>query len=362
MRPRPSARACGAVAAVSIALLAAPGNAGAQTAPPGPVAPPSPDTTDNNAQLAAGASQLAIGSSFLQRLGREATSGFAARDHSGGGGASRAIVEPIYRAWGEVYGIDARTGPQGSFVGDRRSTLGGVAGIGATLAPGVSLGISVDQSRSKIDVPLALQSATLDLTQIGVNGAYANGPWTLAFAAVHGFAQIDATRQTLLGNTLAGYRGRLDGVLGEINYAHTLGQSRIVPKLAVEYVVARTDGFAETGGFNPVTVAAARGERARLLAGAEIGHYWIVGQQAVDVSAYGKFVDNVVQNMSTVQVSLGNNAVFVQGLRESATGADAGAAVSFIMSRTARLYANYDGRFRNGFTSHQGTFGLELKW
>jgi uncharacterized protein with beta-barrel porin domain len=362
MRPRPSARACGAAAAVSIALLAAPGDADAQTAPPPPA--PLPNVTDNNAQLAAGASQFAIGSSFLQRLGREATYGFAARDHSGGGGASQATAEPIYRAWGEVYGIDARTGPQGSFVGDRRSTLGGVAGIGATLAPGFSVGVSVDQSRSRIDVPLALQSATLDLTQIGVNAAYTDGRWTVAFAAVHGFAQIDATRQTLppFGSARAGYRGSLDGVLGEINYAYTFGQSRIVPKLAVEYVAARTDGFAETGGFNPVTVAAARGERARLLAGAEIGHYWIVGQQAIDVSAYGKLVGNVVQNMGTVQVSLGNTAVFVQGLRESATGADAGAAVSFIMSRTARLYANYDGRFRDGFTSHQGTFGLELKW
>lgn len=358
MRRQPAVRACGLAATVSAAaLLATAGDARAQIAPP-----PFPNPTDSNAQLAAGASQLDIGSSFLQRLGREAAYGFAARDHSGGGGASQATAEPAYRAWAETYGIDARTGPQGFFVGDRRSTLGVVGGIGATLAPGLSLGVSVDQSRSKIDVPLALQNATLDMTQIGVNGAYTSGRWTVAFAAVHGFAQIDSTRQTLLGNALAGYRGRLDGVLGEVNYAYTFGQSRIVPKLAVEYVVARTEGFAETGGVLPVTVAGARGERARLLAGAEIGHYWIVGGQAIDVSAYGKFVDNLAQDMSAVRVSLGNNAVSVQGLRESATGADAGGAISLVMSRTARLYAGYDGRFRNGFTSHQGTFGLELKW
>ena len=358
MRRRPPLRACGLAAAASaVALLGAPGDARAQIAPP-----PFPGATDGNAQLAAGASQLEIGSSFLQRLGREAAYGFAARDQSGGGGASQATADPVYRAWAETYGIDARTGPQGFFVGDRRATLGVVGGIGATLAPGFHVGVSVDQSRSKIDVPLARQNATLDLTQLGVNGAYTSGPWTVAFAAVHGFAQIDSTRQTLLGPALAGYRGRLDGVLGEVNYAYAFGQSRIVPKLAVEYVVARTDGFAEAGGFLPVTVAGARGERARLLAGAEVGHYWIAGGQAIDVSAYGKFVDNFVQDMSAIQVSLGNNAVFVQGLRESAAGADAGAAVSFIMSRTARLYASYDGRFRNGFTSHQGTFGLELKW
>lgn len=358
MRHRPAARPCGLAAAASIAaLLAASGDARAQIAT-------TPNLTDNNAHLAVGASQLDIGSSFLQRLGREAAYGFAARDNAGGSGAPQASAEPIYRAWAETYGIDARTGAQGSFVGDRRRTLGVVGGIGATLAPGFSVGVSVDQSQAKIDVPLAAQNATLDMTQIGINAAYATGRWTMSFAAVHGFGRIDSTRQTLpaFGNALASYRGSVDGVLGEINYAYTFGQSRIVPKLALEYVVARTDGFAESGGFNPVTVAAARGERARLLAGAEVGHYWIVGQQAIDVSAYGKFVDNFVQNMSTVEVSLGNNAVVVQGLRESTTGTDAGAAVSFIMSRTARLYANYDGRFRNGFTSHQGTFGLELKW
>ena len=160
----------------------------------------------------------------------------------------------------------------------------------------------------------------------------------------------------------AAYDGRIDGVLGEISYYHAIGQSRIVPKLNLEYVVAHTDGFREFDGLDPVTVADAHAERARVMAGAEIGHYWIVGQQVVDVSAYGKFVDNFAQNISAVQVSLGANSVAIQGIRESMYGADAGAGLSWIISRTARLYVNYDGRFRDGFTSHQGTLGLEVKW
>jgi outer membrane autotransporter protein len=52
----------------------------------------------------------------------------------------------------------------------------------------------------------------------------------------------------------------------------------------------------------------------------------------------------------------------MQGIRESRYGADAGAGLSWSMNRTARLYANYDGKFRDGFTSHQATLGLELKW
>jgi len=342
--------------AAAAAFLCGASNARAQSTAP------FPGSTNNNSQFSVNAAQFDLGSSFLQRLAREATRGATSRDNSGGGGASQSTVDPTYRVWAEGYGLVARTDAQGTFVGDKRKTAGIVGGIGATIAPGLNVGFSVDQSRTKIDVPLALQSATLDLTQIGVNASYVNGPWTAAFAAVHGFAQIDSSRTTLFGNALANYRGSIDGVLGELNYTYNFGQSRIVPKVALEYVSARTDGFSEVGGFQPVTVADARGERARVLAGAEIGHYWIIGQQAIDLSAYGKFVDNFSQNVGAVQVNLGGNAINVQGIRESRTGADAGAAASWIISNTARVYANYDGRFRDGFQSHQGTLGVELKW
>jgi len=340
-----------------LTALCAASSASAQFVPP-----PVPHVTDNNSQLSVNASQLDIGSSFLQRLGREATYGYAARDNSGGGGASQSTAEPLYRTWAETYGIRARTEAQGTFVGDKRGTLGVVGGIGATVAPGLNVGFSADQSQTWIDVPLALQTATLGMTQLGINASYSNGPWTVAMVAVHGFAQISSNRTTLLGGAHANYRGSIDGVLGELNYTYSFSQSRIVPKLALEYVSARTDRFSEAGGLNPVTVADGHGERARVLAGAEIGHYWIIGQQAIDVSAYGKFVDNFAQNMGAVQVSLGNNAISVQGIRESRNGADAGAAASWILSNAARLYANYDGRFRDGYQAHQGTLGVELRW
>jgi uncharacterized protein with beta-barrel porin domain len=347
---------------VFAAGFAAVGICGISTADAQFIPPAFPGPTDNNSQFSAHAAQFDIGSNFLQRLGREATYGFAARDNAGGGGASRTTTEPLYRTWAESYGTSAHTAAQGTFVGDRRKALGVVGGIGATIAPGLNIGFSADESRTQIDVPLALQSATLGMTQIGVNASYVTGPWAVAIAAVHGFARISSQRATALGSANANYRGSIDGGLGEVSYAYTFGQSRIVPKVALEYVSARTDSFAETGGFRPVSVADAHGERARVLAGAEVGHYWIIGQQAIDVSAYGKFVDNFSQNIGDVQVSLGNNAINVAGVRESRTGADAGAAASWIYSNTVRFYANYDGKFRDGFEAHQGTLGVELKW
>ena len=54
-------------------------------------------------------------------------------------------------------------------------------------------------------------------------------------------------------------------------------------------------------------------DRTRVLVGAEIGHYWILDQKILDLSAYGKFVDNVSQNFSSVAVSLGPQSITVQG-------------------------------------------------
>jgi uncharacterized protein with beta-barrel porin domain len=324
--------------------------------------PPSPGVI--NSDVSAGATVANLGSSFLERLGNQASGGYgrALRSNPGGGGASESTEGPRFRTWGEAYGISASTGAQGDFVGDRRQTWGGVAGIGARIATGVNVGFSVDQSRSKIDVPLAMQSATLDLTQLGFNASVDKGPWTWAIALVHGFGKVNSSRDTGFGLATAGYDARIDGALTELSYYWSKDQNRIVPKAAFEYVRATTGSFQEFGGFDPVMASGATVERARFLLGAEIGHYWIFDGKIFDLSAYGKVVDNVVQNFGSVTVSLGPQSIAVQGIGESRYGADAGASASLSLSNTVRLYANYDGKFRATNQSHQGTLGVELKF
>jgi uncharacterized protein with beta-barrel porin domain len=356
-------RAVAIVFVLILAVAAASPPAQAQIAPR-PTPPPTPSPTDINSDISAGATVTNLGSNFLERLGNQASSGFgsALRNNPGGGGASEATEAPRFRAWGEAYGISARTGAQGDFVGDRRQTWGGVAGLGARVAPGVNVGVSVDQSQTAIDVPLALQSATLDLTQIGVNASVDKGPWTWAIALVHGFGKINSSRDTGVGIANAGYHAHIDGALTELSYYWSLDQSRIVPKAAFEYVHAATGPLQEFGGLDPVMASGATAERSRILMGAEIGRYWIFDQKIFDLSAYGKFVDNVAQNFSSVMVSLGTQSITVQGIGESRYGADAGASASLSLSNTTRLYFNYDGKFRAAMQSHQGTVGVELKW
>jgi len=334
--------------------------------PPGapPPPPPVPFPTDISSDISAGAALTDLGSNFLRRLGNQATYGFdkALGTNPGGGGASESTEGPRFRTWAEAYGASVRTGAIGDFVGDKRTTYGGVAGFGARLAPGVNVGLSVDQSHTGIDVPLAFQSASLDLTQLGFNASVDKGPWTWAIALVHGFGNIHSSRDTGAGIATAGYNARIDGVLTELDYYWSIEQSRIVPKAGFEYVRASTESFQEFGGLDPVMADGATSERARILIGAEIGRYWIFDQKILDLSGYGKFVDNVSQNFSPITVSLGAESITVQGIGESRYGADAGASASLSLTNAVRLYANYDGKFRAASQSHQGTVGAEFKW
>jgi len=334
------------------------------TPTPTPSPTPIPMPTSTNYDQSAGNSALNLGSNFLERLGTQASGGVnrAFRTNPGGGGASASTEDPRYRTWFEGYGISVRTDAQGDFVGDKRKTFGGVAGFGARVAPGVNLGFSVDQSHTDIDVPLALQSATLDLTQIGFNGSVDKGPWTWAFAVVHGFGKVRSSRDTGFGLATAGYRAAVDGALTEISYYWTRDQMRVVPKGALEYVRATSVAFQEAGGLDPLNVGSTALSRARVMIGAEIGRYFIFDQKILDLSAYGKFVDNFDQNLGAVQVSLGSQSIVVPGIGESRYGMDAGASASLSLTNTARLYVNYDGKFRNELTSHQGTVGFEYRW
>lgn len=315
-------------------------------------------TTDPSGS--ANMTMLDLGSRLLERMGNAATWGVnAANNANPGGGGAPAQTGPRYRAYFEGYGLWSTTAPQGAFVGDNRRTFGGVAGFSYAFSPSFTFGATVDQSHSGIDIPNALQSANVDLTQIGVNAVYTHGPWTFVAAGVHGFGRINSRRLTAGPSTaVASYGGTISGAIAEISYYHAIGQGRLIPKLALEYARSHTDGFSETGGLPNFTVSSANGERARLLIGAEIGRYWIVDQHVIDLSAYGKFVDNFMQRAANVSIS----GVTVQGFNESQLGADAGASLSYGINRATRVYANYDGKFRTGFTSHSGTVGLELRW
>ena len=136
--------------ACALALAAVPSAHAQSPAPPPiprqrqptPSPTPLPVPTMINSEISAGNQALNLGSSFLERLGNQATNGFdqSLRNNPGGGGASEATQGPRYRTWGELYGLSTRTDAQGGFFGDHRRTTGGVAGFGAQIVPHVNIG------------------------------------------------------------------------------------------------------------------------------------------------------------------------------------------------------------------------------
>jgi uncharacterized protein with beta-barrel porin domain len=313
-----------------------------------------------------------LGTRYLQLLGglggpTAQASLFGTGPNPGGGGAPAPPAPPRYRVWTELYGVAANTGAQTTFPGDARRTYGGVAGLAMNVTPNATLGLSLDQSRTRIDVTGLPQHATLDLTQIGVNGAYEMGAWTFSAAGVAGFAGIDSTRGTVtFSPATASYRADLWGAIAEASYYVPLGSTRIVPKFGGDWTQTHADAYLETGGgIEAVSVPPADAHRGRIFAGAEVGNTWISGGTVFDLSAYAKGVDILSQGVPILTVSAVSGPaipVTVFGVSESKYGIDAGAMASLRLSPISRLYAVYDGKFRDGFQSHGGTLGLEFRW
>ena len=273
------------------------------------------DPTVINSTVSSGAALTNLGSNFLERLGNQSSNGFnrLQRTNPGGGGASESTEAPRYRTWFEGYGNFTKTGAVGDFVGDSRKTWGGVAGIGARVAPGFNIrpfdrpeplrdrysaGAAIGDDRPDADRLHGLgRQWAVDLGQRG--GARLRQH---QFAPRHRLWPCDRRLQCA-----ARRRPDRDQLLLDQD------QGRIVPKAAFEYVRAPTGALQEFGGLDPVPQQGRRSS-----AGGSCGRggrpLLDIRQKIFDLSAYGKFVDNVLQNFSEITVSLGIQGI-VAGYR-----------------------------------------------
>ncbi len=331
-----------------------------------------------NSHLSAPSAVLDLASKFLRDNASAAAS--SAKNggtlNSLGGGADLAVsgsgdtaARPSYRFWAEGYGLRSKTGAQNTFTGDERKTFGGIAGIGMTLPSGWSAGVSVDQGQTKIDVTGLPQHSRIDLTQIGGNIAYETGPWTFTAALIHGFGDVKAERTDAGGLIKADYDAKLWGSIGEISYYWSSGTGtaawRVVPKVGIDWTRIEIDPFTESGGAIPIIATAQNTERVRGFAGAEVGYSWLVNKAIYDVAGYARVVDIFSQSVDSVLATAANGAALprlVPGVIDDRFEFDAGASASVKLNDALRLYAIYDGRFRDGFTAHAGTIGFEYRW
>jgi len=327
--------------------------------PPQPVAATSADNA-----FSSQSAMFDLGSRFLRTIEDHSTSyaGYTLPNPQGGGAGSDA---PRYRSWVESYGLWSTTGPQGGFVGDDRRSLGGVAGLGANVVPGGWVGLSVDQSHTIIDAPAASQNATLALTQVGVNGSYEFGAWTISGAGIHGDGSVGTVRNTSTGSAGTSFGADLWGAVTELSYYWGLGSARIVPKVGADWLRTHTVAYTETGpSIELASIPDVVRTRTRTFAGAEIGNTWLVDKMLVDLSGYGRFVDIVSQTSPTLLVTspTGASPLLIQGPLDGQYGADAGATLSLRLTQLSRVYLGFESHFRQGYQAYGGTVGGEIKW
>lgn len=323
--------------------------------------------TSANGAISSEFTSFDLGSRFLQSLANHASSsfggGYTLPNPAGGGAGDQ---PPRFRSWVESYGLWSSTAAQGDFVGDHRGSIGGVAGLGTNIAPGAWVGVSVDESHTNIDVPGAMQHGIFDLTQLGLNGSYEFGPWTITGAAVRGFGSVGENRDTTTGPAGASFDGDLWGAISELSYYWGLGNTRIVPKIGFDWVRTHTVAYSESGqSLDVASVPDAVSTRARALAGAEIGHSWMVDTTLIDLSGYGRFVDIVSQSNPTLLVTSATGTqspTLVQGPLEGQYGADAGATLTIRLTPLSRVYLGFESHFRDGYQAYGGTIGGEIKW
>jgi uncharacterized protein with beta-barrel porin domain len=278
--------------------------------------------------------------------------------------AAPAQMSPRYRAWFEGYGSRARTDGQGTYTGDTRKAFGGVAGIGATLAPGVNVGASVDQGHTRTDVNGGTQYGRLDMTQVGLTASFDSGPWTLAVAGSYGFGHIHSARLETGGEAAAFYDTHMWGALAELSYYWSSGHLRVVPKAGLDWAQGTTDSYVESGGTTPVMGSAQTSMRTRAYGGLEVGYANKLNAIDYDISAYGKAIDIVSQDIQALLATPlnGTPALLVPGVPDKRIEIATGTSFGVQLASNTRVYINYDGRFRSDFDSHSGTVGVEFRW
>jgi uncharacterized protein with beta-barrel porin domain len=331
-----------------------------------PCPPPPISSTSVNNTISAEFSAFDLGSRFLRTINDHTLSSFGGGytlPNAEGGGAGN--EPPHYRSWVESYGLWSSTGQQGSYVGDSRHSLGGVAGFGANVAPGGWVGVSIDHSQTNISSPAAAQAATFDLTQVGLNGSYEFGAWTISGGLIRGFGSVGSNRDTPVGPVGTSFGADLCGAITELNYYWGLGSARIVPKIGADWIRTHTVAYTESGSnLFAVSVPDAVGTRTRVFAGAELGNSWLIEKMLFDLSAYGRFADAVEQNQPSLLVTStsGANPLLLQGALEGKEGIDAGTMATLRLTALSRVYLGFESHFRNGYQAYGGTIGGEIKW
>jgi len=272
------------------------------------------------------------------------------------------------KPWVEGYGLFASDGARNGVAGNERQGGGIAAGVGFVLAPGVTVGVALDQGWTHIGLDAVSEHANLQLLQGGVYALFERGPWVGRAAFVYGSGSISTTGDDpMLGaSSKASYSLDTWGVSGEAGYRLTAGPVRVTPLVGIDWQRVSTGGFTETGGFAALTSGGADWDRTRVWVGFETRYLFDLGDRHYAFSGHARAVDAVSgtdRNLVASFVSSPGTPLTITGVGERHQSFDFGAALTALDVRDGlSLYIAYDGRVAGDLDAHAVTGGLKLRW
>ncbi len=260
-------------------------------------------------------------------------------------------VEAGSAGWGEVYHF--RVSQSG-----RRDAWGLAGGFGLALAPGVTLAAGIDHGQLDIDVPGALETGEVELTEIGAALRFDSGPFTASLAAVHGFGNAE-TRRTIIGQSDADYDVRLTGVGLDLSYAIETGGWTLRPGAGLDYISLSTDGFTESDTLGLI-VADQSADRVRASAGLSIERDF--GGVALSASARYLAVLSGDERSLPVAFAIAPGRILDMSAPGEPDGLLLGARLAVPLSPAATFFIGYGGRFGGDYEAHAGTAGIRMRF
>ncbi|MCY7287146.1 MAG: autotransporter domain-containing protein, partial [Cryobacterium sp.] len=267
--------------------------------------------------------------------------------------------------WGRGYGSWGKGKDRGSFFGTDQKIRGGALGVDFR-NDGLTFGIAAGYSRNKLDYGAGTSDGRGNSWQVGGYVDYAipggfNVDLTAAYARgkYRNSRTINITSISRVAD--ASFSGNLFKVIGTVGYNADLGGMKLRPFVGIDYSNGRIKGFTETGaGALNLSVARIDAKRTDALVGLDLS-----SSPTATISPYGRVAYRYGFKRHDDDVTAlfnGNGAstFTVSGPDYGRSAFDADAGLNFNISRTAALFAGYEGRFRKGLNSHGVSAGLRI--
>lgn len=268
--------------------------------------------------------------------------------------------------WSEAWGGQSEFDGAGVLGATDIDSFGFAVGMVARASEHWMLGLAGEYGESDLAIADALTPEAADAwhLKIGAHVAFVSGPFHTSAAATVGAFETETIGASALGNASADYDATIAGAMLEAGYDFPVGTLTLTPSIGVSVLSWRRDGFAETGGPAPLTLAAEDEAQTRVWAG--LNAHWApdVGEGRLALDVYARAVSlsgDTSSHVTTFDPQLPGEPFLVAGPDFGDQAGELGVALDYRLSERISIEARYDGRFGDGYTDHAAVAAISIK-